>query len=1298
MSSHLGVGKTLELLERLKSSVRDFTAREDKLNQEFRSRLNVERGRRNEAVETLTRQLADDIAKAEFDFQSAKANTALHYESRKTRIAEAHKASQKNAQAAITAIEGRRKYKLQTEMLTARRNHETGLATADATLAEFQGQLAAETTTMVALEKLAEDSFKGYRKFIQQLAAAPDTATANLTPDENQLLVDLRAVLNRAQDDLVRFRKMFLPLVFRYWAVLLVLVLLVPLAPFLRQFGPPLEVPWLTFVNAGAAAGGLLVFGFILHLIGKGQAAPAATEICLALGQARQLRDACSKKAAATHQKERERVEREFQKRTEQIDQDFGAAMEQGAQLRDTYPLEIDKKERRISLRNDQVYQATVEYYQNAYGESAAQLKQQAETRLAEVTAVGEAREAQINAEYQALWQTLESEWQTTMPPIYDAIGATIDTANRLFPAWEPQVLTQWTPPKEFSQAAQFAHLAVDVEKLAGTGSKESRLVLPGPAKFALPLLLTYPAHGSVLFESKDAGSDQMIGALNNIILRLLSTAPPGRVSFTVIDPVELGQNFAGVMHLADYEEHLINSRIWTQTNQIEQRLADLNEHMEKVIQMYLRNEYATIAEYNEQAGNIAEKYHFLVIADFPAGFSDLAAKRLMSIAASGARCGVFTLIHWDQRQPVPQDLVADDLRKNSISVSARGNDFILTGNFIPGAALQLDAPPSPEYATEFTHKVGRASKDTNRVEVPFNHVAPPDAQIWSVETTNELRVPIGRTGATKLQYLAIGKGTRQHALIAGKTGSGKSTLFHVAITNLALWCSPEQVEFYLIDFKKGVEFKCYGTQRLPHARVVAIESDREFGLSVLQRVDDELKRRGDMFRKLGAQDIAGYKRAGGTEPMPRTLLMIDEFQEYFTEEDTISQNASVLLDRIVRQGRAFGIHVILGSQTLGGAYTVARTTLGQMVIRIALQCNEADAYLIMDENNPAPRLLSRPGEGIYNDAAGAKEANSPFQAVWISDDVRDECLAKVRARADATGKIYPGPIVFEGDAPADVRENADLQEVLNAEAIKPTHAARMWLGAPNSIKGPTEAVFHRQSGNNVLFVGQRDEATLAILSIALVSLAAQHPRGAVRLVVLDANPPGSPERDYLERVIQAIPHEVIVAKNHDLGEIVNNLANEMKARAEDPQAASAPTTFLFIHGLQKFKKLRAEDEFSFGGGDGETANPGAQLTNLITEGASLGFHVIATCDTYNNVGRSLSRKALTEFEMRVLFQMSANDSASLIDNPKASTLGLHRALFYNEKEGYLELFRPYALPSQEWIEQASNDLKRLVK
>jgi hypothetical protein len=804
---------------------------------------------------------------------------------------------------------------------------------------------------------------------------------------------------------------------------------------------------------------------------------------------------------------------------------------------------------------------------------------------------------------------------------------------------------------------------------------------------------LTYPLQGSVFFETGQSGSDEAVAAINNIIFRLLSTTPPGKASFTIFDPVGLGQNFAAMMHLADYEDSSINSRIWTQTTQFEEKLAELNEHMEKVIQMYLRNEYATIAEYNAEAGTIAEKYHFLVIASFPANFSDTALRRLRNIAASGARCGVYTLIQWDKRAAVADELVVDELRKNSVHLTRAKNGFEFPGREDAGTKLVLDPPPAPEFATQFLHQAGQSSKDSARVEVPFAQVAPPNSDLWMEETTEELRVPIGRSGATKLQYLEVGRGTRQHALIAGKTGSGKSTLFHVIITNLALWCSPEQVEFYLVDFKKGVEFKCYGSRRLPHAKVVAIESDRAFGLSVLQRVDEELRRRGDLFRKVGAQDLAGYKRNGGTEAMPRSLLIIDEFQEFFVEEDRVSQGAAVLLDRIIRQGRAFGIHVLLGSQTLGGAYTLARATIGQMVIRIALQCNEADAYLIMDQDNPAPRLLSRPGEGIYNDTAGSIEGNSPFQAVWLDDQERDVYLAKVRERADQTGDKYPGPIVFEGNAPAAIRENLLLRATIQETPVAPPAQARVWLGAPNSIKGPTEAVFQRQSGSNLLIVGQSEERALTILSLSLVALAAQYPRDQARFIVLDSTPPGFPQRDFFQRIIQAVPHEVTQGNNSNLAEVMTALSEDLKRRGAS-ENGPGPETFILIQGLQNFKKLKSEDDFSFSSSDaGAASNPAAILMDLISEGPGRGFHVIAACDTYNNVNRFLGRKTLSEFEMRVLFQMSASDSASLIDSPDAATLGFHRALFYHDRQGFTETFRPYAQPDGDWIEEVTRQL-----
>ena len=133
-----------------------------------------------------------------------------------------------------------------------------------------------------------------------------------------------------------------------------------------------------------------------------------------------------------------------------------------------------------------------------------------------------------------------------------------------------------------------------------------------------------------------------------------------------------------------------------------------------------------------------------------------------------------------------------------------------------------------------------------------------------------------------------------------------------------------------------------------------------------------------------------------------------------------------------------------------------------------------------------------------------------------------------------------------------------------------------------------------------------------------------------------------------------------------------------------------APDIFVLIQGLQNFKKLRQEDEFSFSSSESGPANPAAILQNLISDGPVHGIHVIATCDTYNNVNRFLGRKTLTEFEMRVLFQMSASDSASLIDSPDAGTLGLHRALYYNDREAYTEIFRPYARPGSEWIEEVA--------
>jgi hypothetical protein len=205
-----------------------------------------------------------------------------------------------------------------------------------------------------------------------------------------------------------------------------------------------------------------------------------------------------------------------------------------------------------------------------------------------------------------------------------------------------------------------------------------------------------------------------------------------------------------------------------------------------------------------------------------------------------------------------------------------------------------------------------------------------------------------------------------------------------------------------------------------------------------------------------------------------------------------------------------------------------------------------------------------------------------------------------------------------------------------------------------------------------------------------MIALAAQYPAGAVRCILIHAATPGTAEAALFDQMAAMMPQGLTLATALEIPEVIADLSKEMKARASgETPVAGAPSVFLFIHGLHKFKKLRHEDDFNFGGGDSE-ASPGAAFNDLISEGSALGIHIIATVDSFNNVNRAMSRKALSEFEMRIVFQMSANDSASLIDSPKASNLGMHRALLYNEQAGTLETFRPYAAPDGAWLEQAA--------
>jgi ABC-type multidrug transport system fused ATPase/permease subunit len=910
-------------------------------------------------------------------------------------------------------------------------------------------------------------------------------------------------------------------------------------------------------------------------------------------------------------------------------------------------------------------------------------------------------------------WLALAERWQHGLAKALSALEAINRESAALFPSWEQAAADGWVLPSEVPPGLRFGAIRLPMAEIPHGIPQDERLREGVPEECIFLAFLPFPNRASMLLRTGEPGRALAMQTLRSIMMRFLTSLPPGKVRFTIIDPVGLGENFAAFMHLADYDEALVASRIWTEQQHIEHRLVDLTEHMENVIQKYLRNQFQTLEEYNAQAGEVAEPFRVLVVANFPTNFSIEAARRLVSITSSGARCGVYTLVTVDPRAPMPQGFNLKELEAPSNILSWKDGRFLWRDPDFEKYTLQLDAPPDDATSTRLLQVTGEAARIVKRVEVPFEVVAPPPEEYWTHDSRQGLDIPLGRAGATRLQHLKLGRGTAQHVLIAGKTGSGKSTLLHALITNLSLLYSPDEVEVYLVDFKKGVEFKTYAAGELPHARVVAIESEREFGLSVLQRLDAELKIRGDLFRDAGVQDIAGYRSQGArTEGRgaseedncpddsalaprpsslvcPRILLIVDEFQEFFVEDDKISQEAALLLDRLVRQGRAFGIHVHLGSQTLSGAYSLARSTIDQMAVRIALQCSESDAYLILSKDNAAARLLSRPGEAIYNDANGLVEGNDVFQVVWLPDDRRDIYLGRIRALARQRHYVPPRPtIVFEGNIPADMARNDLLRHCLEApRRPEQTRACSAWLGEAVAIKDPTAAIFQSQGGSNLLLVGQQEEESLALLIAAALSLAAQQSPEQAHFYLLDGTPVESPLVGWFDRLAGLLPHPVKAAGWREVPALLGEVAAEVDRRQKDSQGQH-PSVYLLIYGLQRLRELRrAEDDFGFGRrGEERVISPAQHLANILREGGALGVHVLVWCDSLNNLNRSMDRTTLREFEMRVLFQMSAQDSSTLIDNPLASKLGVHRALFHSEDRAQPEKFRPYGLPTDEWL------------
>jgi S-DNA-T family DNA segregation ATPase FtsK/SpoIIIE len=890
-----------------------------------------------------------------------------------------------------------------------------------------------------------------------------------------------------------------------------------------------------------------------------------------------------------------------------------------------------------------------------------------------------------MHKEFDAFLGQSAERWRSGVHRVSKRISQQEQAIEVAYPTWSSQEMLNGTWKRDPDAVAwPIGHIGV--ERLFRSTSGAEELSTHGLVERRIPVLFDLLHHGSLVLDHDLGGRAMAQGSVRQLLLRAITSLPAGSMQVTVIDPEGLGKEFSWLMHLADIDPQLVNHRVWTQPVHIAHQLELNARHVEDVIQQSLRNRYRNLAEYNLHAGPMAIPYRFIVWSGFPFGLDEHSWQALCSLLASGARCGVGVILSLAENCKWPPFADPARLRQHGIVIELRGEQAqatLLNSGFDDSSLDLVDSPSDEQVHAIMEHQLVAARSIGKRI-VPFSTIVPAESQRFVTPTADGLEIPIGVSESGRPQLLSLGSGTAQHVLIAGKTGSGKSSLLHTMITSGSLRYSPDELRMVLLDFKKGVEFQVYAQEQLPHADIIGIESRREFGLSTLEYLDRVLTARGEAFREWGVQDLPSLKRKHPDIVLPRILIVIDEFQELFVEDDKLSQQASLLVDRLVRQGRSFGMHLVLASQTLGGSYSLPRTTLAQMAVRIALQCDNADAMLILSEDNSAAERLRHSGQGIYNDAGGRIEGNHNFQVSYLEKTEQTRWLNSLPVhRWTANPIINPigKPIVFEGHKPSRWQAK-NVQAVLQAAPQSIRSQAPWVLGESVSIEPPVLRAFPPVAGRNVMIVGNESSLVAGLLVSWVRSTQAMERQedSAPRFLILDGS---SADDEPMSRAVQWLkkqPERVRIGTVRDLSEILSQLQSEWSNRNSAPDR-NYPPLILFIANLSRFREFRRSDDFSFSSQEGDMS-PDAMLTRILADGPGLGIHVCIWSDTATTLSRWLPRNALRDIEIRVLMQMSASDSNQLIDSSAANRLDRYVLLVHDDADGKAVKFRPYELGS----------------